>query len=622
MIEELEWAFLDGERALLVEGDLRRARERFDIAYREAAQRGDGSAMARAALGLGGMWVHEHRTAEGASMVRLRQREALALLDGDSSLALRLRVRLAAEDDYRGGGREAILALVSEARATGDAVALAEALNLAHHCVLGPGHGPRRLELARELIGVASRTGRRADLLVGLLWYAVDLLLQADPHAERALGELRTALERDGHQAVRFVLTAIEVMLAIRGGRFEQAEERAKACFELGVATGDQDAAGWYVCHLAAIRWYQGRIHELVPMLTDLLNSPELPTVDDSPFAGLAVAAATAGDRRLAEGMLARLRDGVLGGVPRTTTWLMSMYAIVETADLLGDAELAAGAAAQLAPYAHLPVMPTPGIACFGSARHSLGVAAITMGDLDQAIVYLRGAVHDNLALGHWPAVALSRSRLGQALALRDGPRDLGARGQLAQAAQEAKVLDMALPRYVGGRVTCRPVGTQWQVEMGGRTALVDHSVGMLHLAALLANPGQEIPATELAAGSPDPKALPVSAQRMLDGPAGRAYKNRLAQLDAEIEELEAGHRRPQAQARRDERDWLVAELASATGLNGRARGFAGSEERARTAVGKAIRRAVERIAIADPVIGEELRATVRTGVRCSYDPE
>jgi hypothetical protein len=58
-----------------------------------------------------------------------------------------------------------------------------------------------------------------------------------------------------------------------------------------------------------------------------------------------------------------------------------------------------------------------------------------------------------------------------------------------------------------------------------------------------------------------------------------------------------------------------------ATGLGGRPRTFSGGEERVRTAVGKAIRRATERIAIADPVIGEELRATVRTGVRCSYNP-
>jgi len=38
-------------------------------------------------------------------------------------------------------------------------------------------------------------------------------------------------------------------------------------------------------------------------------------------------------------------------------------------------------------------------------------------------------------------------------------------------------------------------------------------------------------------------------------------------------------------------------------------------------AVGKAIRRALTRIAEADPVIGQHLRQTVRTGTRCSYWP-
>ncbi|AQZ60816.1 regulatory protein, LuxR [[Actinomadura] parvosata subsp. kistnae] len=622
MIETLEWTLLDGEHALLVKGDMRRARERFDYAYAEAAQRGEAAALARAALGLGGMWVHEHRTAAAAATVRVRQREALSRLDADSPLALRLRIRLAAEDDYRTGGHEAIMALAAEARTADDPVALAEALSLAHHCMLGPGDGARRMELARELIGVASRTGRRSDLLIGLLWRTVDLLLEADPHAERALGELRTALDGAGQQAIEFVVGAIEVMLSTRAGRFEQAEERAAACYERGMAAGDHDAPGWYVRQLAAIRWYQGRIGELVPLLSDLVNSPMLAAVDDSPYAGLAVAAATAGDRRLAEGMLARLRGGVLADRPRTSTWLLSMYAIVEAADLLGDAELAARAAALLAPYAGLPVMTSPGIVCLGSVRHSLGVAAIVMGDPDAAVAHLRRAVHENLALGHWPAVALSRSRLGQALALRDGPRDEGARGQLALAAQEAEALGMRVPSRVAERVTCRPEGPQWRVELGARTALVDHCVGMLHLAALLANPGKEIPAADLAAGSPDPAApARMSAQRMLDGPAGRAYRNRLAQLDAEIAELEAGQRREEARERRAERDWLVAELASAAGLGGRPRTFAGSEERARTAVGKAIRRAVDRVAIADPVIGEELRATVRTGLRCSYDP-
>jgi hypothetical protein len=55
--------------------------------------------------------------------------------------------------------------------------------------------------------------------------------------------------------------------------------------------------------------------------------------------------------------------------------------------------------------------------------------------------------------------------------------------------------------------------------------------------------------------------------------------------------------------------------------MGGRVRQFATGEERARVAVGKAIRRALDRVAKADPFIGEELRATVQTGLRCCYRP-
>jgi hypothetical protein len=174
--------------------------------------------------------------------------------------------------------------------------------------------------------------------------------------------------------------------------------------------------------------------------------------------------------------------------------------------------------------------------------------------------------------------------------------------------------------------MVCRRRGRQWQVELGGRTALVDHSMGMRHLATLLANPGYEIPAIDLAAGPGLPETTvandaATSTQPVLDDLAKRTYKQRLSQLQAEIDELESINELERAAAIRTERDWLIAELASAAGMGGRPRQFTGSRERARIAVGKAIRRALQRITEADPVIGDELRATVQTGLRCCYRP-
>jgi hypothetical protein len=172
--------------------------------------------------------------------------------------------------------------------------------------------------------------------------------------------------------------------------------------------------------------------------------------------------------------------------------------------------------------------------------------------------------------------------------------------------------------------VVCRRSGRQWLVELAGRAAYVEHSLGMGHLATLLANPGQEIPAIELAAGSRPQvscRETALTAQPVLDDLAKRRYKQRLSQLQAEIDHLESIDEFERADATRDERDWLIKELASATGLGGRTRNFTANEERARIPVGKAIRRALDRITEADPTIGAELRATVLTGMRCCYFP-
>ncbi|SDM56202.1 hypothetical protein SAMN05421869_14745 [Nonomuraea jiangxiensis] len=617
-----------GERALYVNGDLQTARRWFDAAYRQAALRGDPPALARAALGLGGVWVHEHRTCAEAEMVRSRQRRALSMIDPWSPLSLRLHIRMRGEQDYRAGRHDTIMRFLVQARVSGDATAVAEALNLAHHCLLGPEHAAIRMELSGELIGQAAVTDRRADLLMGLMWRTVNLLMAADPHAERCLEELRGLLAQQPYLAVGYVVNAIEVMLSIRAGRFEAAEKLAGECFERGVAAGDVDATGWYGGQLGAIRWYQGRAGELLPHLSDLVSSPTLSAIDNFPLAGLALVAAITGERRTAAGHLARLRGRDLADLPRSSTWLATMYCVVETAHLLQDAETAARAYTLLSPYAGLPVLASLGVACFGSVRHSLGMAALTLGDLDLAVEHLRAAVHANLALGHWPAAALSRCRLGQALALRDGPHDAAARREQATAAAEARELGMTLPGVVGraakGHETCRfrRHGRHWQVELGGRLALVEHSVGMAHLAVLIANPGREILAADLAAGTWTRASEAVAAaQPMLDDQAMDTYRQRLAQLQAEIDEFESMYDLERAAALRLEREWLVSELTAATGIGGRARSFTGSEERARIAVGKAIRRALSRISAVDPAMGEELRAAVQTGLRCCYRP-
>jgi hypothetical protein len=251
-------------------------------------------------------------------------------------------------------------------------------------------------------------------------------------------------------------------------------------------------------------------------------------------------------------------------------------------------------------------------------------------------------AVRRNLALAHWPALLSARQRLAQAYRLRGHPGDAeaarredAAQRELATAARELPALGLPGPGLSGSGVSgraapdatharCARAGRSWRVSLGHRTLLVADSVGMVHLAVLIANPRQDITAADLVAGLAvigSATADGGSAQPVLDQEAIGGYRRRLRQLDAEIEKLEATADQDRAAQARADRDWLVGQLASATGLGGRIRSFADDGERARVAAGKAIRRAITRVAEADVVIGEHLRQTVHTGTRCSYWP-
>ena len=50
-------------------------------------------------------------------------------------------------------------------------------------------------------------------------------------------------------------------------------------------------------------------------------------------------------------------------------------------------------------------------------------------------------------------------------------------------------------------RRECQRVGRNWRLALRNRSVLVEDSIGMVHLAVLIANPRQEIQAADLVAG-------------------------------------------------------------------------------------------------------------------------
>jgi hypothetical protein len=111
-------------------------------------------------------------------------------------------------------------------------------------------------------------------------------------------------------------------------------------------------------------------------------------------------------------------------------------------------------------------------------------------------------------------------------------------------------------------------------------------------------------------------------AGEILDEPAKRAYKERLADLNEERDDaLAVGDLERIARAE-EEIDFLTRELTSAYGIGGRARKAADSGERIRKAVTNRIKDSMTKIERVHPALGRHLANGVRTGTYCSYAPE
>jgi tetratricopeptide (TPR) repeat protein len=622
---------LEHADALLVVGRLPDARRSYERADDVAAAAEDPIALARAALGLGGVWVNEIRDQVDRVRMLARQRTALEDLPvTERGLRARLRVRLAAEAVYDGAPVEPVLDALDEARCVEDPRVLTEALSLAHHALLAPEHLERRRKMAAELIVVATGCGDDLRVLFGLLWTAVDEFLAGDPGATRTLSELRTRADAVGCRSIGYIVAAIDVMLLIRAGRLDEAEAAADACFELGMEVGDSDATGYYGAHIITIRWLQDRDCELLDLARDISGGSGLIAPEFAFRAATASMAARAGLRDEAATILATLTAGGLDALPPSSTWLTGIVNIVEAASLLGDRTLAADGARVLAPFADRPVMPSLAVTCFGSVERALGVAAMTSGDADGAIDHLERAVNDNVRIGNRPMAAICRADLAAARLARDEPGDrAAAAGLLRRAANSAAAMAMTA-RAERWRCAAATIAEEieaaaitslrhddggWVLEHGGRHIELGELVGAGYLATLVSRPGVEVPAIELCGGA----GVDVSFQTLIDPQALGEYRSRVAAIDAQLGG--AGDHGPRRQQLEREREALRDELAASLARSGRSRRFTDPGERARTAVRKAIARVLDVVERADPGLAHELRAAVTTGRTCAYRP-
>jgi hypothetical protein len=623
---------LGGARDTLAAGRLSAARTQF-LAVAEAAERARLPELrAEAALGAGGLWLHELRMVDERAAFLALMRDAIARLGDDRpDLQRRLRARLAAEAVYDGTGPiDELRAVLAEAREVGDLRALAEGLSVLHHTLMPPQYAHDRLAIADEMLTVASSLGDRNLVLMGMCWRTVDLFLLGHSEAERSLADLRVRADQYDVIAVRFVVAAIDTMLLIRAGRFADAEAMALACHGLGTETGDADADAWYLSQVFSVRWMQGRAAELVDALEEIERSTTIVhNYAEYVWAIAAVLWAEARNRDRARAALDRVFASTLDALPESSAWLPVLFCLAEAAQYLDDPEAASEVVEALVPFASLPMMGSLAVLCFGSASRSVGLARRTMGELDGAIVAFDSAILQNRRLGHLPMLAISRADLAATLVMRSRGADANRARELYDAAiTAANGMDMQArvevwrselatmtepPRL---EATCNRRRGRWEITAGSERAVVADSIGMTYLAALLARPNEDIRAAELAGAVEEDGSQPV-----LDDRARAAYRRRIGDLRREIDEADADANIERAAALRSELDALMEELMRVVRPGGRSRTFAGGDERARTSVQKALRRAIASVAVEAPHLADGLTQAIRTGTACRFAP-
>ena len=561
-----------------------------------------------------------------AALVRLLELAAeRAQHDGERALVV---ARLAREllGDASGASRRRALAdeALALARKAGDGAVLATVLDARLHALWDPAAAKDRLAAASEIVQLAQSSGDDAMVRRGLFWRFVALMeLGRVAEAEVALAAFEREARLAGDAEGLVMVTARHAMLAIVRGRYEEARRLTGEVVASGTRAGLPDTESLEGTLRGAMLIELGPPEAAEPglaMLADL--SRRLPGhLFEATAAGIL---AMFGRKAEAAVELQRILPRALtASGPR---WVGSMAILAFVASRTGDERAAAQLREALLPYAGRLAVLGGANTTIGPVSHFLGLLATTLGALDEAVDELQDAIRLEEEIGALPFLARGLADLAAALGARGRPGDPeAAHAHRARARSIAESLgmnvllaDLPAQPETGVWALGRD-GDDWVLEADGERARLRDARGLHYLRALLAAPGQDVPALDLVAGGAGLAATDVGPA--LDQAARRAYRRRLDELGEELEAADRAGDAARAEAAESERQALLVQLRRATGLGGRDRAVEPEAERARVNVTRTIRATLDRIAAVAPRAGAHLQASIRTGRACRYDP-
>lgn len=552
------------------------ARESYLAAARAARAADDRAALTAAALGLhqvGARGDHDTQVAliEEAAGAAPRGTADRALLL--AALARERRHAIGPAKEWQHIAREAVRA----ARELDAAPrVLATCLLALHDALWMPGSAAARLSVVEEMAAAAC-AAEDPELVAQATVLRAACLLELNDR--RGLAELADYCRQEsnlGHARGRWEAESRTATLRLITGAVDEALDSSVAAYALGVRIGVPDAAGVHGTQRWPLSLFTG---DRLALLQTMRDIDLIPMRD----AFTAAVLRTEGDPDEARRIALTLSLDLLP---------VEKYDL-EFEALAAEALAAGGQSAEterafraLEPYAGTNVVVGGCASFWGPVDLYLGHLAVALED--------SGAARRLYATAAEMAATLGAPRWQQlATHLRDS----------------VEAPTTGSPRLVRN-------GDVWTLSWRDHAIHLPDSKGLQDLACLLGRPGEEVAATELMGTRPHAGADPV-----LDDTAKAAFRRRLDDLDAEIEDADADHDDYRAERARDERTALVDALAAAVGLGGRDRRLGDDAERARKAVTARIRDAVRRIGKVHPELGTHLAESVQTGTWCTYRP-
>jgi DNA-binding CsgD family transcriptional regulator len=351
------------------------------------------------------------------------------LPSGDSAVRVRLLALLVAADGWQAPETSRVRSAQALAMAerVGDRHALREALRARQMALSGPDGAAERLDLGDRLVALGD--GDDDAVLWGRLW-RFDALAQLGKldAAEGEVERIEAVAVRLRSPLARWHVVRCRAAVAAARGRFQQAVAYARDAELTANRAGDPGA--------------RVQSQRLLSMLGNQVGARDSfePVGPQHEGTVRAFQQAMYAAWLLAEGRpdeALRIYRGLppVHGLPPFAH--LSAYAqMAELAAQFDDRETAAQLYRLLLPHADLFVCSGAGVVMIlGSVRYPLGIAAATIGRLDDAVRHLRAAIDSAQRTGMPPMVAQATHQLARVLARRTRPGDRDEAAALATAA-------------------------------------------------------------------------------------------------------------------------------------------------------------------------------------------